>query len=69
MTGKKIDEYSFECSEGSMQNKGMSRFTSREHLSELMSGYDDLKIEKTTTTLMNEEKVIAEWIVEATKMK
>ena len=31
-TGKKIDDYSFECSEGPLENKGISRFTPREHL-------------------------------------
>lgn len=68
-TGKKIDDYSFECREGPLENKGISRFTPREHLNELLSGYVDLKIEKTTATLMNKKKVVAEWIVEATKTK
>ena len=66
-TGTQLGDYFFECNEGPLANKGTARFTPREQIQELLNGYVDFKVEKTTTTLMNEQKVVSEWIVEAIK--
>ena len=66
-TGNQLDKYFFECKEGPLANKGAVRFTPREHIQLLLSGYINLTVEKTTTTLMNEQKIVSEWLIEAIK--
>lgn len=66
-TGREIHDNMFECDEGPLAKKGASRFTLKEHIPTLLNGFQDLVIEKTTTTQMNEEKAVSEWLIEGTK--
>lgn len=66
-SGVKIDEQTFLCDQGPMAGKGASRFTSEDELQSLFQGYSQLQAEKQTYTLLSGKKLVAEWIIEATR--
>lgn len=66
-TGYKVDECTFECDEGPLAQKGISRFTTKSQIPLLLSGYQRISIEKTISTHLDESKIVAEWIIEAEK--
>lgn len=66
-TGEKIGDFTFECDQGPLAKKGVSRFTTKNQISMLLRGYKNISIEKTITTHLDGEKMVAEWIIEAEK--
>ena len=65
-TGQKIEDCMYECSVGPLANKGGSRFTEKQHIQSLLRDFDAISINETTYTL-DEHKIVAEWLIEATK--
>ena len=66
-SGIKLDESTFVCEEGPLAGKGSSRFTAEEDIPVLLQGYHNISVEKTSYTLQNGGKVVAEWLIEAVK--
>ena len=65
-TGQHIDKNSFLPSEGPLFKKGLIRFTDKKDLDLLYSNnFELISIEKIQRTMMNQQKKISEWIIEA----
>lgn len=70
-TGEPMGKFSWRCAVGPLKDKGLVRFTAREHLAELLpaSKFKMASQEQTQWSVDNMQLWIKEWIIDAVSLK
>ena len=66
-TGESLGHRAWRCAEGPISGKGYARFTARDEIADLLSGFDLLSIEKISRTMDGGQKEVVEWVITGRK--